>query len=61
MTAGRYAFGSNFSPASAISSYTGLMAPFAAIIVAVPTSNTCTMCGCCLARNAAIAPVMTSV
>ena len=43
--------------ASAITLATGTMAPLAAIIVAVPTSNTCTMCGGFLARNAAIAAV----
>ena len=33
---------------------TGLMAPLAPIIVAVPTSNTCMMCGALPARKAAI-------
>ena len=31
------------------------MAPLLAIMVAVPTSNTCRMCGALPARNAAIA------
>ena len=37
------------------------MAPLDAIMVAVPTSITWTMCGCWWARKAAIAPVIVSV
>ena len=36
------------------------MAPWAAIMVPVPTSNTWTMAGCWFARNAAIAAVIVS-
>jgi hypothetical protein len=36
------------------------MAPLADIMVAVPTSNTCSMCGALPARNAAIAAVIDS-
>ncbi len=54
MIAGRYALGSNGSFASFISSCTGLIAPLALIMVAVPTSNTCMMCGAVPARNAAM-------
>jgi hypothetical protein len=52
--------GSNFSPASAITSYTGLIAVLAAIMVPVPTSNTCRMCGALPARYAAIAAAIAS-
>jgi hypothetical protein len=52
--------GSNGSFASAITLLIGMIAPLAAIIVAVPTSNTCTMCGGLLARYAAIAAVIDS-
>ena len=44
----------------AVRNATGLIAGPAAIIVAVPTSKTCTMCGGLPARQAAIAPVMVS-
>jgi hypothetical protein len=37
---------------------TGTIAPLLAIIVAVPTSNTCRMCGALPARKAAIAAVI---
>jgi hypothetical protein len=50
----------NFSPASAITLPTGTMAFLLAIMVAVPTSKTCRMCGALPARNAATAPVMDS-
>jgi hypothetical protein len=40
---------------------TGTMAPLLAIMVAVPTSNTCRMCGALPARKAAMAAVMDSV
>src|ERR1044072_2986923 len=50
----REALESNFSPASFISTCTGFTAPVAAIMVAVPTSNTCMMCGALPARNAAM-------
>ncbi len=43
-----------------MTSYIGLMAPFELIIVAVPTSNTCRICGALPARNAAIAPAIAS-
>jgi hypothetical protein len=46
--------------ASVITLATGTTAPLAAIIVAVPTSNTCRMCGALPARNAAIAAVIDS-
>ena len=46
--------------AFAITFATGTMAPLAAIIVAVPTSNTCSRCGALPARNAAIAAVIDS-
>ena len=52
--------GSKAAPWSAINWWTGTMAPSAAIMVPVPTSNTWTMAGCCLARKAAMAPVMAS-
>ena len=39
---------------------TGTIAPLLAIIVAVPTSNTCRMCGALPARKAAIAAVIDS-
>jgi hypothetical protein len=48
----------NFSPESFITLATGTIAPFAAIMVAVPTSYTWTICGGFLARNAAIAAVI---
>jgi hypothetical protein len=38
----------------------GTMAPLLAIMVAVPTSNTCRMCGALPARKAAMAAVMDS-
>ena len=43
-----------------MSSWTGLIAPRAAIIVAVPTSNICTMWGAFPARKAAMAATMVS-
>ena len=48
------------TPASFMMSATGLMAPLLAIMVAVPTSNTCRMCGALPARKAAMAAVMDS-
>jgi len=50
----------NGSSASFISLYTGTIAPLAAIMVAVPTSKTCRMCGAFPARYAAIAAVIDS-
>jgi hypothetical protein len=38
-----------------MTSVTGTMAPLLAIMVAVPTSNTCSTCGALPARKAAIA------
>jgi hypothetical protein len=52
--------GSKGSPASAITLVTGTMAPLAAIMVAVPTSNTCSRWGALPARNEAIAAVIDS-
>ena len=43
-----------------MTSCTGLTAPLAAIIVAVPTSNTCRMWGGVLARKAAMPAFMVS-
>jgi hypothetical protein len=42
-----------------MTSATGTMAPLLAIMVAVPTSNTCRMCGALPARKAAIAAAWT--
>ena len=53
-------FGSSATPVSRISSWTGLIAPLAAIMVAVPTSNIWTMCGVLPARNAAMAATIVS-
>ena len=39
---------------------TGTIAPLLAIMVAVPTSNTCRMCGALPERKAAIAAVIDS-
>jgi hypothetical protein len=57
---GRYAFGLNGTSASRMSFATGTIAPLAAIMVAVPTSYTCRMCGALPARNEAIAAVIDS-
>ena len=51
---------SNVSPASFISTCTGFTAPPADIMVAVPTSNTCMMCGAPPARKAAMPAFMVS-
>jgi hypothetical protein len=48
------------TPASFITSATGLMAPLLYIMVAVPTSNTCRMSGALPARKAAMAAVIDS-
>ena len=58
--AGSLDFGPNEGFASLITFATGTIAPFAAIMVAVPTSNTCSRCGALPARNAAIAAVIDS-
>ncbi|MNI69250.1 hypothetical protein D3C73_1249870 [compost metagenome] len=54
------AFGSIGLPASSDICCTGLMAPLAYIMVAVPTSNTWRMSGALPARNAAMPAFMDS-